>query len=71
MPMVHFDQKDFEVSITNIVSNIYRNINKFLPNIIIYFTRQNLQNYLLPIITRKDRSSLFYLHYGSICQKLH
>ena len=28
------------VSITNIVSNIYRNINKFLPNTIIYFIRE-------------------------------
>ena len=37
--MAHFDPKAFEVSITNIVSNIYRNINKFLPNTIKYFTR--------------------------------
>ena len=35
----HFNRKAFEVSVTNIVSNIYRNINKFLPNTIIYFTR--------------------------------
>ena len=45
------------------ISNIYRNINKFLPNTIIYFTGQRLlQSYLLPIITRKDRSNLFYLY---------
>ena len=31
--------KAFEVSIASTVSNIYRNINKFLPNTIKYFTR--------------------------------
>ena len=37
LPRAHFDPKAFAVSITNIVSNIYRNINKFFPNTIIYF----------------------------------
>ena len=66
MPRAHFDPKAFEVSTINKVSNIYRNVNKFLPNTIKYFTRQRLlQRYLLPIITRKDRSNLFYLYYRS------
>ena len=39
MSRAHFDPKAFEVSITNTVSNIYRNINKLLPNTIKYFTR--------------------------------
>ena len=39
MPRAHFDPKAFEVSITNIISNVKKNINKFLPNTIIYFTR--------------------------------
>ena len=39
MPRAHFDRKAYEVSITNKVSNIYININKFLPNTIIYVTR--------------------------------
>ena len=70
MPRAHFDPKAVEVSIRNIVSNIYRNINKFLPNTIKYFTRQRLlQSYLLPIITRKDRSNFFYLYYRSFCVK--
>ena len=32
----HFNPKAFEVSITNIVSNIYKNVNKFFPNTIIF-----------------------------------
>ena len=32
----NFNPNAFEVSITNIVSNIYRNVNKFLPNTIIF-----------------------------------
>ena len=32
----YINQKAFEVSITNIVSNIYRNVNKFLPNTFIF-----------------------------------
>ena len=48
IPRAYFNPKAFELSIsvqlkfaiaTNIVSNIYRTINKFLPNTIIYFTR--------------------------------
>ena len=36
VPREHFNPKAFEVSITNIVSNIYRNINKFLPDTFIF-----------------------------------
>ena len=36
VPRAHFNPNAFEVSITNIVSNIYRNVNKFLPNTIIF-----------------------------------
>ena len=59
------------VIVTNIVSNIYRTFNKFLPNTIIYFNRQRLlQSYLLPMITRKDRNNIFYLYYGSYLSKI-
>ena len=65
--MLHFDPKDFEVFITNIVSNIFIEIStNSWTNTIIYFTRWRLlQSYLLPIITQKDGSNLFYLYYRS------
>ena len=50
--------------VTNIVSIIYRNINKFLPNTIIYG-----EKLLLPIITRKDRRNWYYWYCWSYLKK--
>ena len=53
-----------------LVSNIYRTINKFLPNTIIDFTwLRLLQSYLVLIITRRNRNNLFHLYYGSYLPK--
>ena len=67
MPRAHFNPNAFEVSKTNIVLNIYTNVNKFLPNTIIFLLDKAL---LIPIIIRKKRSKLFFLYYGSYLSKI-
>ena len=70
MPRAHFNPKAFEVSITNSVSNISRNVNNFLPIPLFFYKIETFTSYLLPIIIRKKRSNLFYLYYRSFLSNI-